>query len=71
MTMTDHGTPRKVLSLAGKTGVHNDCIAAGPDKMCGMCQEKIARAFDFYYGDHDNEASMLLAIFNDYWDDNE
>jgi hypothetical protein len=70
MTMQmEHGTPQKVLSLAVRHGVHNDCVVAGTDNMCETCQEKMARAFDFYYGDYDDTADMLLAIFNDYWSD--
>lgn len=63
LTLTP-GMPRKVLEKAHQLGVHNDCIIS--EKPCLDCEEVVNVSFDFFYGHHTSEASLLKAIIEDF-----
>lgn len=58
------GIPSKVLAKAHQLGVHNDCIVS--EKPCLECSDNITLSFDFFYGHHTSEASLLAAIIDDF-----
>ena len=59
-----HGLPNKILKTAQERGIHNDCVAAGADKMCVDCWCIVTLSLDEHYA-HLGVQGALAAFTED------
>lgn len=61
--LVDVGMPLKVLQMAHSLGMHNDCLIS--ENLCDLCRTNLIEAFDFYYSQLPDLASVLDQIIQD------
>lgn len=62
------GIPTKVLRTAVEKGMHNDCIAAGADKLCARCHLVMIVSMEQHYA-HLSVEEALVAMADDILED--